>query len=82
MLHLKVENAQCIGAIRELAESGALQPDVTVGIKSESIDGVLATEYFEDTGTGIVYSAVENLIAPYINKVGSKTRLVRGGGAR
>ena len=79
---VKVKNAQCLGAIKELAESGALQPDVTTGIKSESIDGVLETEYFESTGTGIVYSAVENLISPYINKVGFKTRLVRGGGER
>jgi len=78
---VKIEQAQCLGAIRELETSGALQPDVATGIKSESIDGVLETEYFA-SGAGQVFSAVENMIGAYLYKSGSKTRMVRGGGAQ
>ncbi len=76
---VKIQNAQCLGAIRELETSGTLQPDVSTGIKSESIDGVLETEYFEG-GAGQVFSSVENMISPYINRPGYKTNIVRGGG--
>jgi hypothetical protein len=78
---IKIKNAQCLGAIRELDTLGSLQPDVDTGIKSESIDGVLETEYFAG-GPGQVFSSVENMISPYLNKVGCRTNIVRGGGTQ
>jgi hypothetical protein len=77
---LKIQNAQCIGALKEVEASGALQPDLTPGIKKESIDGVVSTEYFnEDSGGGgVVYTAVENMIKPYLRRPGMQRMLVRG----
>jgi len=79
---LKIKNAQCIGALRELDSPGALQPDVTPGIKKEAIDGVNETEYFENSGSGVIHTAVENLIKPYMKVSGlrMRMRIVRGGG--
>jgi len=75
----KIEQAQIIAAIREFDSPGVLQPDISTGIKSEALDGVLETHYFE-SGSSTIFSGVENLITPYINRPGYKTRIVRGGG--
>lgn len=75
----KISQSQMLAAIRELESPGAMQPDISTGIKSESLEGVSETEYFEG-GTGTIFSAVENLISSYINRPGYKTRIVRGGG--
>ena len=73
----KVKQAQCLGALKESITPGSLQPDVETGIKSKSIDGVLATSYFAG-GSGTINTAIENLIRGYIATPGVKTRLVRG----
>jgi len=75
----RIEQAQMLGATREFDSPGALQPDISTGIKSEELKDVIETHYFEG-GTGTIFSAVENLITPYINRPGYITRIVRGGG--
>lgn len=77
----KIKYAQILGAIKELASIGALQPDVTPNVKSESIAGAIETEYFEGGGY-TQYTAVENMIRPYLVRPGVKTRIVLGGGAQ
>ena len=77
---LKIKNAQCIGALKEVGTPGSLLPDITPGIKKEAIDGVNETEYFAGGGAGTVYTAVENMIRPYLKKVGMRMKIVRGGG--
>jgi hypothetical protein len=75
---LKIKNAQCIGALKELEEAGALQPDVNPNIKMESIDGVMETEYFEGSGSAIIPTAVMNMIKPYLKRPGMNMTMVRG----
>lgn len=77
---LKIQNAQCIGALKEIESNGALQPDLTPGVKKESIDGVTSTEYFDEDagGGGVVHTAVENMIKPYLRRPGMQRTLVRG----
>lgn len=74
-----ITKAQCIGAAKELSSPGTLQPDVTTGIKSQSIAGAVEKEFFED-GEQTIFSAIENLIRPYLgNSYYSTGRvLVRG----
>ncbi len=76
---IKIQQAQILGALKELSSPGSLQPDIVTGIKSESLDGVIETEYFKG-GTGTLFTAVENMIKPYIITKGTKTKIVRGGG--
>ena len=84
---LKVRQAQCVGAAKELTESGAMQPDLSQGIKAETLEDVVSVEYFEGgAGNGTLFTAIENLIAPYLisDTIISGTgrmRLVLGGGA-
>lgn len=76
---LKVKNAQCIGALKEAGSSGALQPDITPGVKVQKFDDVMETEYFESSGSGgTTYTAVENMISPYLTRPGMQRTLVRG----
>lgn len=76
---LRVKNAQCIAALKELSSPGAMQPDITPGVKKESIDGAVSTEYFEDQGGGgTVYTAVNNMIKPFLKRPGMQMKLVRG----
>lgn len=74
---IKVKQAQFVGALKELAGSGSLQPDAKSGIKKESIAGAIEKEYFEG-GDVTIYSAVENLIQPYTRVAGRKVKMVRG----
>jgi len=74
---IKIKQAQIIGALKELVDSGSLQPDVQTGIKSDSIEGVFETKFFEE-GPGTLFTAIENLIRPYINRPGRKTTITRG----
>ena len=75
----KIEHAQMLAAIKELDSPGAMQPDVSTGIKSEELVDVIETHYFE-SGPGTIFSAIENLISSYIYRPGYRTRIVRGGG--
>lgn len=72
----KVEQAQILGALKELSSPGSLQPDITTGIKSQSIEGAVETEYYS-TGEGTLFTVVENLIRPYINQPGIRTSITR-----
>ena len=77
---LKIQNAQCIGALKEIQTSGTLQPDITPGVKKESIDGVMENEFYETArgSGGTVHTAVENMIRPFLKRPGMQRRLVRG----
>lgn len=81
---IRVENAQCVAALKELQATGALQPDITPGLKKKEIDGVISTEYFESSvaAGGTIYTAVENMIEPYLATSAASSRrtitLVRG----
>lgn len=77
---IKVKNAQCVAALKELTNNGAMLPDITPGVKRESIDGAISTEYFSGSGSGTIHTAVENMIRPYLKTFGMRMRLVRGGG--
>ncbi len=73
---IRIKQAQAIAALRELASPGSMQPDRTVGLKSDSLDGVFTKQFFEDGGQTL-HTAVQNLILPYIVRAGIKTRIVR-----
>jgi len=77
LVPVKIKQAQMIGALKELSDPGSLQPDVQTGIKSDSIEGVFETKFFEE-GPGTLFTAIENLIRPYINRPGYKTTITRG----
>ena len=78
----RIKNAQCVAALKELIESGSIQPDVQTGVKKETIDDVVSMEYFEGgDNSGVIFTAIENLIKPYLYTSNSRRRLVRGGGA-
>jgi len=74
---LKIKNAQCIGALIELSTPGSLQPDITPGIKMEAIDGVNEVQYFEGSGGATIYTAVENMIKPYLKRMGMRMTMTR-----
>jgi len=77
---LKIKNAQCIGALKEIGSPGTLLPDISPGIKKEAIDGVNETEYFASGSSAVIHTAVENMIKSYLKKVGMRMKIVRGGG--
>lgn len=73
-----IKKAQHIGALRELSERGILQPDLTKGVKSQSVEGAVEKEFFED-GEETIFTAIQNLIRPYLgNTATSQRTLVRG----
>lgn len=72
----KITQAQILAALKELGSPGSLQPDITTGVKSQKIEGAVSTEFFS-AGEGTLFSVVENLIRPYINRPGRRTTIVR-----
>ena len=63
---LKVKQAQCVAALKELIEPGCLQKDQTKddNVKKKKID-VIETEYF-DKDMQTKYTVIENLLKDYI----------------
>ena len=71
-----IEKAQCVGAVKELETPGILQPDRELGVKLSAIEGAVEKEFFE-SGQRTLFTAIDNLIRPYL-KTSSRKTLVRG----
>jgi hypothetical protein len=77
----RVEEAQCIAALKELIKPGVLQADKSKNVKRERIEGVMETEYFTSAmSSDIYFTNIMNLIAPYIITPFTRTqrRIARG----
>lgn len=71
------EKAQCIGALKELESPGILQSDREIGVKVKTIEGAIENQYYE-FGQQTIFTAIENLLRPYLFVPARTRQLVRG----
>jgi hypothetical protein len=65
---IKVIEAQCVAAGKELSSPGRLQSDVDSNVKRKRIEGAIETEYFsKNLVSQTVFTEIQNLIAPYLS---------------
>ena len=64
---VRVIEAQCVAAGKELDNPGQLQADQKTNVKRERIEGAIDTEYFsKNLSSETIHTEIQNLIKPYL----------------
>ena len=64
----QVQDAVCEAALVEIETANGLRPSLSRGgaVKSHRVEGAVSIEYFPGASSGVKYSAVSNLLRPYL----------------